>query len=281
MPAPRAKLDIYGIPEGGNNSRATMTIRYFGGSAANYQLTWSELIAAIAEGGWPQAKWAEAAAVAAAESDRKFLIYNTYKLGHFGLFQISRSAHSAFFTGVDWVVPWSNAAEGYRIYKSEGWKAWEAHGNPAYLANLAQARAAVAAFKAAANGRTGQAYWRTLYRTRTLELIWNAAVAGNGQAASDMVGSAVAGGVGAGAGATADGVLASGDAVASTVGSMAQVVTGMWESLTTPAFWMRVAYGVTGVVLVAGGLFLMVRTSPAVAGATKTAQRIATKGVVS
>lgn len=283
MPAPPPKRDIYGFPPGGNPSRATMMIRYFGGSAGNYQLTWTELIAAIAEGGWPKAKWAEAAAVAAAESDRKFLVYNTYKMGHFGLFQISRSAHPAFFAkGADWAHPASNAAEGYRIYKSEGWGAWEAHGNPSYLANLAQAKGAVAAFNAAAGGRTDKAYYESLYRPKTMELVMYAALAGSGgQALSDLTGEALAGGIGAGAEATAGGVVASGDAVVSSVGDMAQVVTGLWESLTNPAFWMRVAYGATGVVLVAGGLFLIVRTSPVVTGATKAATKIATKGMVS
>lgn len=276
MPTPPT-VDIYGIPPGGNNG--LWTARKWRG--IDWALTWEEMIATVALGGWPPKLWAEAAATAASESSRNPFIYNTYKMGHFGLFQISRSAHPEFFSGSNagaWVVPPSNAAEGYKIYQSEGWGAWQAHTSGAYLANLAQAKAAVGAFNKKAAGRTGETYWNSLYRPETRTKILAAAVAINPQPLGDAAGGAIGGGVAGGASGTAGGVVDAGGAVVDTVGSMAQVVTGAWEALTNPAFWMRVAYGFTGVVLVAGGLFLIVRNTPAGQTATQAVTKIATKG---
>lgn len=259
--------DKYGIPPGGNDG--LWTAHKWAG--LNYQLTWEEVIASVALGGWPKAKWAEAAATAASESSRNPFIYNTYKRGHFGLFQISRSAHAQFFApngdGMNWVNPAENAAEGYRIYQSQGWGAWQAHTSGAYVANLGQAKLAVAAFDQKAAGRSGTAYWQSLYRMQTRQNILTAAAYGG--ALNDVVGGAVGGAIGDGAAGAAGGTVAAGGAVADTVGSMAQVVTGAWEALTTPALWMRLGYGTLGVVLVAGGLFLMVRnTAVQTAGAS-------------
>lgn len=270
-------VDIYGIPPGGNNG--LWTARKWKG--INWALTWEEMIAAVASGGWPQKLWAEAAATAASESSRNPFIYNTYKRGHFGLFQISRSAWPDFFTGANaanWVNPVENAAKGYEIYRQQGWGAWEAHSNGTYLANLAQAKAAVAAFNKKAAGRSGETYWNSLFRSETRTKILAAAVAINAQPLGDAAGGAIGGGVAGGAEGAAGGVVDAGGAVVDTVGSMAQVVTGAWEALTNPAFWMRVAYGVTGVVLVAGGLFLIVRNTPAAKTAASTVTKIATKG---
>lgn len=267
LPNTSAGGDKYGIPLAGNDG--LYVAKKWAG--LNYQLTWEEVIASVALGGWPHAKWAEAAATAASESSRNPFIYNTYKRGHFGLFQISRSAHGEFFApagnGMTWVNPAENAAEGYKIYQSQGWGAWEAHTSGTYVANLGQAKLAVAAFDKKAAGRTGTAYWQSLYRMQTRQNILAAAAYGG--ALSDTVGGAVTGGVAGGAEGAAGGVVAAGGAVADTVGGMAQVVTGAWEALTTPALWMRLGYGALGIVLVAGGLFLIVRTSAVqTAGAT-------------
>lgn len=272
-------VDIYGIPAGGTSG--AYSIRKWKG--LNWALTWEEMIATVALGGWPHAKWAEAAATAASESSRNPFIYNTYKKGHFGLFQISRSAHPEFFTGTNssaWVVPPDNAAKGYEIYQSEGWGAWEAHTSGTYLANLAQAKAAVIAFDKKAAGRTGKTYWESLYRNDTKLKVLGASLAISPQALADVAGGAVAGGIGGGAEGAAGGVVAAGDATVSAVGQMGQVVTGLWTALTTPAFWMRVAYGVTGIALVGGGLFLMVRNTSAGQAAGQTVTK-AVKGVVS
>ena len=223
-------------------------------------------------------------ATAAAESGRNPFIYNTYKLGHFGLFQISRSAHGDFFApggnGMDWVNPAENARKGYQIYRSQGWGAWEAHTKGLHLVHLPQARAAVAAFDNKAAGRAGEAYWQSLFRPKTREYIFAAAVAGNPGALSDAVGSAIAPGVAAGAEATGDAVVDSGAAVAASVGDLAKVMTGAWQALTTPAVWMRVGYGALGVVLVAGGLFLIVRDRPAVKAVAAKAASVVPGGAV-
>lgn len=271
--------DKYGIPVGGNS--AGWGVRYWAG--IHYQLTWLETVASVALGGWPESKWAEAAATASAESSRNPFIYNTYKMGHFGLFQISRSAHADFFApngeGMGWVSPITNAQQAYKIYQSEGWGAWEGHTNGGYLAYLAQAKAAVAALKAKG---TGEAVWRSVFRKDTNDKIFGALLAGatpgstSGGGLLDGLGNAIVGG----AEATAGGTVAAGDATVDTVGGMAQVVTGFWQALTTPALWMRIGYGALGVVLVGGGLFLIVRNTPAGQQAVKTVTKVATKGAV-
>lgn len=263
--------DKYGIPEGGNDG-AWSAKKWAG---LTHTLSWKEMVATVALGGWPEKLWAEAAATAAAESGRNPFIYNTYKLGHFGLFQISREAHPAFFepggNGMAWVVPPENAKEGYRIYKSQGWRAWEAHTKGLHLAFLAQARAAVAAVK---KGGTGTAYWQSLYSDKTRKAIWDAAVSGNPGAISEAVGGALLPGIEAGAQGTADAVMDSGAAVAASVQDLTSIASGLWEALTTPALWMRLAYGVAGVVLIAGGLFLVVRNT----AVSQTVGKIIPKG---
>lgn len=260
--------DKYGIPTGGNNG-PWVAKKW---AKINWVLTWEEIMASLALGGWPESLWPIAGATAAAESSRNPFIYNTYKRGHFGLFQISRSAHPEFFApggeGMAWVTPWENSREGYAIYKSQGWGAWEGKTSGAYLAYLGQATAAAAALKKKAGGKGSTAFYQKLYRDKTREYVFAAAVAGN----SSSVTGGLGGAIGAGAEGTAGGVQAAGDATASTVGDMAQVVTGAWTALTNPAFWMRIAYGATGVVLVVGGLMLIVRNTPA---GQKTASAVA------
>lgn len=257
-------VDKYGIPSGGDPYPGKIK---FYGPHGGYQLSWEEMVAAVARGGWPESLWPEAVATAAAESDRKLFIYNTYKSGHFGVFQISREAHGEFFApggnGINWIGPWANAAEAYRIYQSQGWKAWQGHGNAAYLAALPAARAAVLTYKGKVGTATGEAAWLKVSRHKTDRAIIETLTA-DPQGATDFagaVGDSIGRGIAGGANATAEGVTEAGGAVASTVAGMASVVTGLWEALTTPAFWMRVAYGTTGVVLIAGGLFLVVRNT--------------------
>jgi hypothetical protein len=160
-----------------------------------------------------------------------------------------------------------NAKEGYAIYRSQGWGAWEAHTKGTHKVHLPAARVAVAQLKK--KGST-EAAWNAAIRPKTLETMMGAVIAANKGASGggllDGLGNAIVGG----AEGTAGGVVAAGDAVVDTVGGMAQVVTGAWEALTTPALWMRLGYGVLGVVLVAGGLFLVVRNT-AVQTAANTA----------
>lgn len=255
--------DKYGIPEGGNNG--AWGVKYYQGN--QHQLNWKETVASVALGGWPEHLWAEAAAVVGAESSRKPFIYNTYKKGHFGLFQISRSAHADFFkpngNGINWISPEANAKEGYRIYKSQGWGAWEAHSKGMHLAFLAQAKVAVSQVKAKG---TQEMQLRSHYTDATAKAV-EKIVAGDSDAGRPGgVLDSITGSVG-------DAVDAVGDATG--IGAAVDVLESAWEALTTPAFWMRIAYGTAGVGLVLGGLFLIVRNSPAGKAAVSTAGKVA------
>lgn len=264
--------DKYGIPPGGNNG-PFIAKKWKG---ITYTLPWQELMACIALAGWPQDKWGMAGAVAAAESSRNPFIYNTYKKGHFGLFQISRAAWPAFFDeskdgGMDWVSPIANAQQGYAIYKKQGWGAWEGKTNGGYLAFFPQAMTAAADLqrKTGLHGGDEKGYWNSLVSQKTFSLILKALdVSGADIAAVGTAGLGEA--IGGAADATASGVVDSGAAVASAVNDTFGFLPDLWKALTTPALWMRVGYGTLGVILVGGGLFLIVRQRPAVQAAAKT-----------
>lgn len=272
--------DKYGIPPGGNNG-PFIAKKWKG---INYTLPWQELMACIALAGWPQDKWGMAGAVAAAESSRNPFIYNTYKKGHFGLFQISRSAWPAFFDeskdgGMDWVSPIRNAEQGYKIYKQQGWGAWEGKSNGGYLAFYPQAMTAAADLqrKTGLHGGDEKGYWNSLISQKTFGYMLKALdVSGADIAAvaNQGLGEAIAGA----ADATASGVVDSGAAVASAVNDTFGWMPDLWTALTTPALWMRLGYGTLGVVLVAGGLFLIVRQRPAVQSAAKTVASVVPGG---
>jgi hypothetical protein len=274
-----ADKDKYGIPKGGNPGPGYVAKKWKG---LSWQLSWEEMIAAVYLGGWPKNYWGTAAAVAAAESSRNPFIYNTLKRGHFGLFQISRSAHPEFFTpngeGMQWVSPVASAQKGYEIYKDEGWGAWQAKTSGAYLAFYPSAMEAAANFerKMGLHGGDEKAWAQSLFRKGTTDRILGAYVAGipekDIKANQGLLGKQLLSGIVAGAKGVAEGVTASGDAVASTVNSEWGWLPDLWSALTTPALWMRLGYGVLGIGLIGGGLFLIVRNQPAV---QKTAQTVA------
>lgn len=80
-------------------------IKYEGGKPI--RLTYEEIVATLALAGWPEREWDTATAVAHYESVRGAVnVYNTYKEGHWGLFQISKSAHPALFESkAAWMNP--------------------------------------------------------------------------------------------------------------------------------------------------------------------------------
>jgi hypothetical protein len=257
--------DVYGIPEGGNKG-AWSAKRWKG---INHALSWEEMMAAVALGGWPEDLWAMAGAVCSAESARNPFIYNTYRMGHFGLFQISRSAWPEFFPKsgdriFQWVVPWENSKKAYEIYKKQGWGAWEGKTNGAYLAYLPQAKVAAEKLRkqTLVHPNDEKGFWMSKFSKTTQGYILKGMnVSGDALAglANEAVGSAVADA----ASATAEGVVDSGAAVADAVNDTFGWLRDAWQTLTTPAIWMRFAYGMTGAALVAGGLFLIVRNTPA------------------
>jgi hypothetical protein len=243
-----ADTDKYGIPVGGNPGPG-YTVHWYTGN--HHQLSWTEMVVSVALGGWPEHLWAEAAATAAAESSRQPFIYNTLKKGHFGLFQISRSAWPDFFKpdgkGLGWISYEINARQGYEIYKKQGWGAWSAHSNGAYAGNLAQAKIAVAQVK---KRGTSDADLRSWYTQKSADAVVDVVKKDGdagypGSTVDDLKHNAEDA-----AGAVAD---------ATGLSTIADFFSGAWEALTNPSTWMRFGYGALGVVLVAGGLFLVLR----------------------
>lgn len=217
--------DKYGIPAGGDPYPGK--VKYLGGNKR--KLTAREVYAVCVKT-WPKGKQELAAAVALAESGGSPFIYNTYKEGHFGLFQVSRSAWPEFFTGGSdqWADPEKNAAKAYEIYQKQGWGAWQGYTNKGWQEHRNEVAEAALKYN-------GKPMGGLLDDIRDQGL---ASVIGN---AADQVGDA-----------------------ASTVADKTTAGLGdVWEAVTTPALWMRLGYGVLGVALVAGGLFLIVRNTPA------------------
>jgi hypothetical protein len=268
--------DKYGINQPGGNNGAWSAKKWQG---INHTMKWEELMASIAVAGWPRNLWGMAGAVCAAESSRNPFIYNTYKQGHFGLFQISRSAWPEFFApngqGMQWVAPWANAKQAYAIYQKQGWNAWEGKTNGAYLAYYPQAMTAAADLGRKTGMHRGdeKKYWESIIGRDTYGYVLRATGAGEAivGAANEAVGSAV----GDAADATAEGVVDSGAIVAKSVNENFGWLRDAWQTLTTPAIWMRFAYGMTGAALVAGGLFLIVRNTSAGQAAGRAASRAA------
>jgi hypothetical protein len=271
--------DKYGIPPGGNNG--PYSTKYWGGD--HYVLPWQELIAAIALAGWKKDQWATAAAVCAAESGRHPFIYNTYKKGHFGLFQISRAAWPAFFPSsgdmeLQWCAPWLAVPQAFKIYQQQGWKAWQGYTDGGYLAYLPTAKAQAELFsrRTGTHGGDEIGYWRSLSPSQTTmgHTLKAAGVTGADIAgvATGGLADAISGATSATAGATVD----TGASVAQTVNQTFGWLPDLYTALTTPALWMRFAYGTTGIILVAGGLFLIVKNRPAVQQAAKKVAGAAT-----
>jgi hypothetical protein len=270
--------DKYGIPQPGGNNGVWTAKKWKG---LDYTLTWEETMAIIALAGWPRQLWGMAGAVMSAESGRNPFIYNTYKQGHFGVFQISRSAHASFFApngdGMNWIAPWLNAKEAYSIYKSQGWGAWEGKTNGGYLAYYPAAMTAAANLgrKLQVHPNDEKGFLNSLIRQKTILTVMGAAGV-TGQDLADVAGKGLADAISGAAGATAEGTIAAGGAVADTVSDM--FITDLWQTITNPGVWMRIAYGVTGAALVIGGLMLVVRSSPAMKKIDSTVKAVATRG---
>lgn len=235
--------DKYGIPAGGDAYPGK--VKYLGGNKRT--LSARELLQVLKEAGWPDKSRTLAAAVALAESGGSPFIYNTYKKGHFGLFQISRSAWPEFFAGESdqWADPVANAKKALEIKNKQGWKAWEGYTNDRWVKHkLAVAEAA----NDELHGRPFGAGLLGDIKENGLSAVLGGAADAIEETASDVA-----------------------DKTSDALGL--DVLADAWEAVTNPAFWMRVAYGFTGVVLIAGGLFLIVRSSPvgtAVQGAVKS-----------
>lgn len=207
--------DKYGIPAGGDPYPGK--VKYYKNDKKTLPSAFIEI--AVKEAGWPENLRETAVQIAKAESGGAPNIYNTYKQGHFGLFQISRSAWPDLFAlGSDrWTDPVTNAKYAYKIYKIQGFKAWEAYTNGKY---------------------------------KGAKVDESVLEPGTGVGAVD-------------------------DALG--LGTINEVLSGLYESLTTPAFWMRVGYGAAGIILIAGGLFLIAKNGP-VGSAVKTVAKVTPVG---
>lgn len=244
--------DKYGIPEGGDPYPGK--VKYLAGNKR--KLTARELLQVMKDAGWPEESRTLAAAVAFAESGGSPFIYNTHKEGHFGLFQISRSAWPEFFAGGSdqWADPVANAKKALEIKKKQNWKAWEGFTNGNYKKyNDEVAGAALDELR----GRPFGGGLLGDIKEKGLKAVLGSAY----NAITD-----------AAAGAVEDTVSGVADATG------LDVLSDVWESLTTPAFWMRVAYGVTGVALIAGGLFLIVKNTAVNQTVGQVAKAVAKKG---
>jgi hypothetical protein len=240
-------------------------IKYEGGKPV--KLTMEEIVASVALGGWPENLWPTAAAVADVESVGGAInVYNTYKEGHYGLFQISKSSHPGFFSsGKSWVSPIENAKEAYRIYRDAGnsFKPWEAYTNGRYAPSLLPATAAVASVKVkrGASVKKGADFYLSLYRPNLREAFIFLGL--------PPLGEAVAGAIGDAAEATGNASMATAEAVAEGLArtqatgifSVAQLIVGAGRALTDPAWWIRAAQVTVGAGLLMVGLAAMAKPS--------------------
>lgn len=233
--------DKYGIPEGGDPYPGK--VKYL---ADNKRRLTVREVYEVTKKTWPKGKQELAAAVALAESNGSPFIYNTYKQGHFGLFQISRSAHPDFFAGGSdaWADPIKNSQQAYEIYKRQGWGAWEGFTNKRW--------------EKYKNDVAGAAL--DDLRGRPL---------GPG-----LLGDIQEDGISAVLGGAYDAISDAAETVAEKTNVGLDVLTDAYEALTKPAFWMRVGYGALGLALIAGGLFLVVRNT----AISQTVGKIVPKG---
>lgn len=218
--------DKYGIPEGGDPYPGK--VKYLAGNKR--RLTVREIYA-VCKATWPAGKAELATAVALAESGGSPFIYNTYKKGHFGLFQISRSAWPEFFEGGSdqWADPTKNSAKAVEIYERQGWGAWQGYTDGGWKNH----REEVASVALRYDGKPIKGLLDDIQSQGLGTVLGNA---------YEAVGDAAA-------------------TVADKASTGLDVLADAWEAVTTPAFWMRIGLGTLGVVLVAGGLFLVVSNS--------------------
>jgi hypothetical protein len=259
-------------------------VKYLGGGRV--QLSYIEVVSALDAAGWPKNEWAMAAAVIAAESDRCCNIYNTYKSGHYGLMQMSASAHPDWFKSLPsanaWVDPVTNCKGGLTLWRQNKYQPWEAYTNGRYSGNILQAQAAATAYeqkKKAAGNPSGMDFAPKIFRPAVIAAIGNVQMNAAVQSVTDAI---------AGAGkTTGDAVSAAGAAAANAAQNQAGAITGGIQLLmgaakwmSNPESWLRVAQVVAGGALLIGGMAIVARApvNKAVAGVAQTAAAVAPVG---
>lgn len=176
------------------------------------------------------------AAIAMAESSGRTDVVNSIKC--VGLWQINQPVHVK--ANPTWTIEWlqnpfNNARAAKKIQDQSGLGAWEAYTGP--------------------DGKGSDGPWRKFENSDEGDDKFTASDVGMTQEQFDK---ALEGSPG-----VAEQPDLSDSPFDNPLSGVTDVLTDVWESITTPALWMRLAYGLTGVVLVAGGLFLVVRNTPA------------------
>lgn len=247
------------------------------------QLSYVEVVAAVALAGWPESEWATATAVIAAESDRVTNIYNTYLEGHWGLMQIGKKQHPDFFKKAQWWSPADNAKEGYRIRKSEGWKAWEAYTNGRYSGYRLQAASAVQSVRLKRNANkisqhplSDEKFYESLFSEKLkagLTMLMVSKVADSVEGGTEAVGDTI--------GASGEGILAAAQQIQSNsiFGGITTLI-GAAKWISDPGNWMRVGQVILGGGMVLAGVAIVARpgvqkAASAAAPVTKTIKRMA------
>ncbi|MFV6033164.1 transglycosylase SLT domain-containing protein [Streptomyces sp. NPDC056264] len=237
-------------------------VKYEGGEPI--RLTWEEIIASLALGGWPEKEWITGAAVIDAESGRAINIYNTYLQGHYGLMQIGKQQHPEFFKDADaWMTPWENTKMGYNIFavKKQGWNAWEAYSNKRYVAGLVQATAAYNSVvaKRKKSGKSGVDFYQTVFRKDMMDAL---IILGSGISGKDLADS-IAGGAEGAAGAIDEAGTAIVDTMAEMqstgIFSIANAVIGAGRWLADSSNWLRIVQVAAGGALLIGGIGIVAK----------------------
>jgi hypothetical protein len=252
-------------------------IKYLGDTKV--QLTYEEVVASLGLGGWPQDLWAKGAAVITAESNRTANIYNTYLQGHFGLMQIGQQQHPEFFQSLgnpgDWMDPRANCREGYSIYRSQGWGAWESATNGKYAPFIIQATAAVNAVKShiakdqlapkaiPSMGPHGQqAVLQSYLAQKGDGIIVSLQAIELGQAGQSVVKALAAAGEKTGQVTVAGGAAAADVAAAMQSNSIfgaVQMLIGAGAWIANPSNWIRVAQVFAGGALLVAGISIVAK----------------------
>ncbi|MBW5252044.1 hypothetical protein JGS39_24095 [Streptomyces sp. P01-B04] len=259
---------------------ADFTVKVLGG--VRLQLTYEEVVASLAVAGWPENEWMTATAVIAAESDRVCNIYNTYKSGHYGLMQMSASAHPAWFKALPnknaWTEPSINCKGGLTLWRQSKYQPWEAYTNGRYAGFILQAQAAVSSYKSKRKKYgSATATAEKIFRPKIIEGLVSLQMGAGLQSVAD----AIAGD----AKLTADTVQAAGDGTASAVNDVAdavnagsggllgaaQLALGAGKWLGDAGNWLRIVQVIAGGALLIGGIAIVAKPATAAAGKVATA----------
>jgi hypothetical protein len=174
------------------------------------------------------------AAVAMAESSGRTDVVNA--IGCVGLWQINQPVHVK--SHPTWTVaylqnPINNALAAKVIYGQQGYSAWEAYTDGSYSKYLGNQVSNLGG--SYQNGEIVNANWWDDFK-KGFKNGWNMDPGQEGEDLKDKV-------------------------VPDWMESIPEAIKHTADVLVNPRTWLRIGYGVTGVLLVAGGLFLMVQNT--------------------